>query len=251
MNKESSIEKIHQKFIDCFGSTKNLTILDYGCGTGGLTKILLQQKDHPLNIYSVDIDPKIIEKVNKSFTSYISEKILKTDVINDPKELSGKLFDVIFCHNVLELVNSKEKFVSDLYNLLKENGTLILSHMDFDSIIYNSTFKELTRKLVHSFSDTKQEWMTFSDGQIGRKIPGIIKRTNIQNVSFETWRWTETTFDENDYGFIMTNMLIETAGDKFNKKELKNWKKDLEEKAKSQDYFFAIDIDVAKIRKQN
>lgn len=249
MNKKSSIEKIHQKLIDYFGTTKNLSILDYGCGTGGLTKILLQQKDRPSNIYSVDIDPKMIGKVNNSFTSEISQKTLKTDVINDPKDLSGKLFDGIFCHNVLELVNSKEEFVSDLYNLLTENGTLILSHMDFDSIIYNSSFKELTRKLVHNFADTKQEWMAFSDGQIGRKIPGIIKRSNIQNFSFETWRWTETAFDENDYGFIMANMLIESAGNSFNKDELIAWKKDLEKKAKSQDYFFAIDIDVAEIRK--
>lgn len=138
MNKENAIEKIHQKLICYWGSTKNLSILDYGCGTGGLTKILLNQKDRPSNIYSVDIDPKMIEKVNNSFTSEISQKILKTDVIKNPKELSGKLFDGIFCHNVLELVNSKEEFVSDLYKLLKQNGILILSHMDFDSMIYNS-----------------------------------------------------------------------------------------------------------------
>lgn len=249
MNTKNRIEEIHKRLIDYFGSTENLIILDYGCGTGGLTKALLEQTKHPKEIYAVDSNPVMIEKVNSAFSKDISRGLIKTNVISDPTALKGTQFDGIFCHNVLELIDNKEQFVVTLINLLKPQRTLILSHADFDSMIYNSAFKELTRNLIHNFADTRQTWMASIDGQMGRKIPGIIKRAGIQKSGFETWRYTETTFHEKDYGFLMANLLLETAGNGFDSKQLLAWKKDLEDKARINDYFFAVDIDMAKIKR--
>ncbi len=249
MNTRNATEEIYKRLINYFGSIENVIILDYGCGTGGLIKALLEQPKHPKEIYAVDINPTMIEKVNSSFSKDISRGLIKTSVMSDPKELTGTTFDGIFCHNVLELINNKEQFVTALYDLLKKDGSLIISHMDFDSMIYNSAFKELTRKLIHNFPDTKQAWMASVDGQMGRKIPGIIKRAGIEKSEFETWRWTETTFHEKDYGFLLANLLLDAAANSFDAKELLAWKKDLEEKAKNRDYFFAVDIDVTKIKR--
>lgn len=252
MSTKTGIEEIHKRLITYLGSTENLIILDYGCGTGGLIKALLDQTKHPKEIYAVDSDTATIEKVNNAFSKEISRGLIKTNVISDPKQLKGTTFDGIFCHNVLELIDDKEQFVVGLYNLLKPHGMLIISHMDFDSMIYNSTFKELTRKLIHNFADTKQAWMTSVDGQMGRKIPGIINHVHIAKSEFVTWRYIETTFRDKEYGFLMANLLLETAStnaNTFDTKELLAWKRDLEEKAKNNDYFFAVDIAVAKIIK--
>ncbi len=250
MSKKGALSDIHKRLVTHFGSTEKLTILDYGCGTGGLTRVLLDNDKHPNLIVAVDSDPKMIEKITSSFSSEIALGQVNTEVISDPRQLLGKLsYDGIFCHNVLELIDDKEHFVASLTALLKEEGTLIVSHMDFDSMLYNSSYKELTRNLIHHFADTKQAWMSSLDGQVGRKIPGILKRANIQTFSFETWRLTESSFQEHDYGFIMARLLLETASQIFDQEELRAWKEDLEDKVQNHDYFFAIDLDVAKITK--
>jgi len=133
-----------------------------------------------------------------------------------------------------------------LYKTLNENGVLIISHHDFDSAIYNSSYKDLTRQLIHFFSDEGESWQTICDGQIGRKIPGIFKRTDIENISFEAWRVVETTFEKEDYSYLMAKMILEVAKDKFDQVSLESWMKDLELKAQTNDFYFAIDIVIAK-----
>ncbi len=184
MTKKTAIESIHNRLVSHFGSTENRSILDYGCGKGGLDRILLHQEKRPSHIYAVDSDPAMITAVNSSFPTEISKCILKTDIISDPSQITDYSCDGIFCHNVLELIVQKEQFVGNLYNLLNNKGVFILSHMDFDSMIYHSSYKELTRNLIHHFADTQQAWMKSADGQMGRKIPGILRRAQVHNFLY-------------------------------------------------------------------
>ena len=82
---------------------------------------------------------------------------------------------------------------------------------------------------------------------MGRKIPGILQQAGLDNFSFETWRIVETTFTEQDYGFLMANMIIESIGKNFASHDLQSWKKDLETKANNNEFCFAIDLVIADV----
>jgi ubiquinone/menaquinone biosynthesis C-methylase UbiE len=247
-----AIEVLHKKLIQSLGSIKDKTILDYGCGRGGIVKLLLEQSTPPAYIYAVDCDVSAIKNIEIVYADAITQCTLGTRVVSNPSELLDqaeqlhKKIDVILCHNVLECIENKERFIQDLYALLKPNGTLLISHHDFDSAVYNSDYRDLTRELVHYFSDTGEAWQTVCDGQIGRKMPGIFKRAGIENAAFETWRMVETTFNEDDYSHLMANMMLEVARKKFEQGLLDAWMKDLELKAENHDFYFAIDVVVVK-----
>lgn len=241
-----SIDTIHKKLIQDLGSIQDKSILDYGCGRGGLIKLLLVQKDYPKFIYAVDVDANAIKNIEEVYSDKIKQGLIGTQVIDNPSQLLDKKFDKIICHNVIECITNKEKFVNDLYKTLNENGILIISHHDFDSAIYNTSYKDLTRQLIHFFADEGESWQTICDGQIGRKLPGIFKRTGIENISFETWRIVETTFKKEDYSYLMTKMILEVAKDKFDQASLNAWMKDLELKAQANDFYFAIDVVIGK-----
>lgn len=72
MPKKGALSEIHKQLVTHFDSTEGLSIVDYGCGTGGLTRVLLDNFKHPDLIVAVDSDPKMIEKVVSSFSSEIS-----------------------------------------------------------------------------------------------------------------------------------------------------------------------------------
>lgn len=242
------IEKIHKNLIQQVGLTTNVSVLDYGCGRGGVVKLLLEQAVPPKSILAVDSDEAVIKRLDDLYPDQIKQGILNTQVIRDPSLLAGQKFDKIICHNVLECVENKEDFVRCLYVLLQANGVLVISHQDFDSAIYNSSYRDLTRKLIHYFSDKGEAWQSQCDGQIGRKIPGIFKRAGIDDASVETWRIVETTFTENDYGYLMAQMIIEAAQSDFEQNILDDWMKDLVSKANNNDFYFAIDLVIARVQ---
>ncbi|OGT38231.1 MAG: hypothetical protein A3F11_04280 [Gammaproteobacteria bacterium RIFCSPHIGHO2_12_FULL_37_14] len=234
-----------QELINILGDCKNAYVLDYGCGNGDFIDLLLH-KTLPKTIFAVDSDQNMIANIQKNFTSAINQGIVIPKISSNPIELKEHRFDKIICHNVLECVEDKLAFINSFKLLLNQKSTFILSHHDFDSAIYNSTYKNLSRNLVHHFSDTQQEWQKYSDGQMGRKISGLIHRSVFQKYAkCETWRLVETEFIDGTYGFLMADMVLEIAkkySDEFDSIALEAWKQDLIEKNKTKDYYFAIDL---------
>jgi len=244
-----AIETLHKKLIQNLGSLEGKTVLDYGCGRGGMIKLLLQQPTPPAYIYAVDCDASAIKTLNEIYADVIQQGKLGTAVISSPAEIVNQQFDAIVCHNVLECIANKECYVQELYALLRPHGTLVASHHDFDSAVYNSSYRDLTRALIHYFSDTGEAWQTICDGQVGRKMPGLFKRAGIEKSSFETWRMVETTFNAEDYSHLMANMMLEVARNNFDQASLDAWMNDLAQKVQAHDFYFAIDVVVVTARK--
>lgn len=233
----------HKKqIISMLGSLKGTRILDYGCGQGDFIGLILNSDNLPSKIMAVDSDQETIDYLN----STITHDILGTRVVSNPQELTGNKFDKIICHNVLECVDNKLEFINIFQNLLSDSGQFLLSHHDFDSAIFNSNYKPLTRELIHHFADTQQTWQKHSDGQMGRKIPGLINRSVFKNNALcQTIRVVETDFKAGKYGYLMANMISEIAESTFDTEQLLEWKKDLERLDNGGEYYFAIDIVVA------
>ncbi len=240
----------HKKqLIDELGDITNAQILDYGCGAGDFIELLLAMPNQPKAIFAVDSSKNMVEKIQSNFADAIDKGIVIPEICVNPGELHGNQFDKIICHNVLECVDDKIKFINDFDRILTSGGVFVLSHHDFDSAIYNSQYKDLTRKLVHHFADTQQAWQAHCDGQMGRKIPGLIEASVFKNRAIcKTWRMVEREFKPGNYGFLMADMLIDGAKAVFDAKDLQLWLEDLELKNRQGEYYFAIDLCVAVLR---
>lgn len=237
-----------KSLIDLLGNYEQASILDYGCGKGDFIELFLNSAMEPKTILAVDSDKNMITNIRNRFSSAIDEGKILIEITDNPENLNGK-FDKIICHNVLECVDNKIDFINSFKEMMTDDSIFILSHLDFDSAIYNSTFKELSRNLIHCFADTKQNWMKFSDGQIGRKIPGLMNQSVFKNnVKIATWRLVDTVFETGTYGHLMVNMITEVVKDRFNHTELNAWQDDLIQKSQFGEYYFAIDLVVATCR---
>lgn len=219
----------------------NHSILDYGCGRGDFTQLLISLTKE--TVTAVDNSAKMIEHISARF---IDEKI-ETVLVSQPGDLKPYKFDRILCHNVLECVDDKVNFINEFRNILAPKGILILSHFDFDSCIYNSSYKELTRDLIHKFSDYKGTWQQYADGQIGRKMLSLMKQSCFTNYKHKLIRLTETDFSEGNYGHLMTKMLIDVGKHHYSIEILNDWQQDLEDLYAKGEYFFAIDLFIIKI----
>ncbi|HAT8181798.1 TPA: methyltransferase domain-containing protein [Legionella pneumophila] len=239
-----------KKLLSMLGDIKGCNVLDYGCGRGDFVALLLNSKNKAQLIYAVDSSSEMIDTINSNFSKEISSGVVITKIVSRPQSLEGQKFDKIICHNVLECLEDKIKFINQFDALLDNNGIFLLSHHDFDSAIFNSSYKEITRKLVHYFSDTQQAWQEHCDGQMGRKIPGLINHSVFKNfATCQTIRIVETEFQPGNYGYLMADMLLSIAESHYDANTIKKWYHDLEVLDKANEYYFAIDLVVATIKR--
>lgn len=78
--------------------------------------------------------------------------------------------------------------------MLVPGGHLLLSHTDFDTIVFNASDIALTRRLVHAFADTQEVWMDASDGMLGRKLVAVSRASPFTLVDILAWVCLETDF---------------------------------------------------------
>lgn len=101
-------------------------VLDIACGVGYGSEILLRQNPNIHQLIGIDIDKESIAyaKANYSFgeTSYYVDDALSPELI----EKYGT-FDTIISFETIEHFHGDNIFVKNLYNLLRPDGTLIIS----------------------------------------------------------------------------------------------------------------------------
>jgi arsenite methyltransferase len=88
--------------------------------------------------------------------------------------------DRAVCHNVLESLPDPDGFLLEVHRVLRPGGRLVLSHPDYDTMVFTAPDLELTRRLVHAYCDTQQDWMTAVDGTIGRWLHDIAGRSPLE-----------------------------------------------------------------------
>lgn len=121
------------------GEIKGKRILDVGCETGILGG-LLKEKDN--YVIGVDIAPRSIEMANK-----VLDKALVLDVENQEFPFPKNYFDTIIISEVIPGMFLPEKLLSKLKELLKEQGSLVITATNF--LVFTNRIKMLLGKFEY------------------------------------------------------------------------------------------------------
>lgn len=101
-------------------------VLDIACGVGYGSEILLKENNSIEEIVGIDICKETIEYGKKNYkfpnTSYYCDDALNTNL-----HKTYGTFDTIISFETIEHFRGDEIFINNLYNLLKPDGTLIIS----------------------------------------------------------------------------------------------------------------------------
>lgn len=89
----------------------------------------------------------------------------------------------LLCHNVLEQLPDPEALLLEGSRVLRSRGRSVWSHPDYDSVVISGGDVDLTRRIVHLFADLADPTMDHADGQMGRKLPGLIRRSPLVPVT--------------------------------------------------------------------
>ena len=160
-------------------------VADLGCGEGR-TLLALRERFGP------EVELVGVERREPELDAALSgDPKLTTAVADLNKRLpfeDGSLGGAV-CHNTLEALVSADAFLAEVARALAPGGHFLLGHTDNDTIVFNSSDLDITRRLVHAYADTQEQWMDSADGTIGRKLPAIARRAPLELV--DTLAWVE------------------------------------------------------------
>ncbi|CQR46820.1 putative S-adenosylmethionine-dependent methyltransferase/MSMEI_2290 [Paraliobacillus sp. PM-2] len=102
-------------------------VLDFATGTGyGAHVIAKKCKNKLTEIVGIDIDPEVIKYARGNYYHPLSNYLIENVTNSNLSEKLGQ-FDVILSFETIEHVKDEQQFLANAYQLLKEDGILILS----------------------------------------------------------------------------------------------------------------------------
>jgi len=165
-------------------------VTDLGCGVGQTLLALRDRFGPDVELIGVErrepaLDPALSGDAN--LVTAVAD--LNKRLPFDDASLGGAV-----CHNTLEALVSADAFLDEVARVLAPGGHFLLSHTDFDTIVFNASDLELTRRLVHAYADTQEEWMDSADATIGRKLVAIARRSTFELLETLAWVEIDTEF---------------------------------------------------------
>ena len=202
------------------------TVVDLGCGTGASLRFLLPSLRGGS---AVGLDGSasvlaecatVLRAARRSGRAVLVQADLKR-----PVPFAAATFDRALCHNVLEALPEPETLLVEVHRILRPGGRLLLSHADYDTLVFSSDDLALTRRLVHAYCDTQQAWMDAVDGTIGRRLAGIAARSPLAVLDVQAAVVVSRRFQPGEFGYAYARHLVRVLRrtGAFSARELDGW----------------------------
>jgi ubiquinone/menaquinone biosynthesis C-methylase UbiE len=162
-------EYIKNELINISKLNKGQNILDFGCGTGTLIKMILD-KVPGVNIVGLDIDQNILDLAVKKLKIY-NTQLVKYNGVTIP--FSDSYFDKVLTSLAIHHIKSENKILifKEIRRALKRTGKVYILDFTKPKDMY-SVFVTSILKHIEPIHDNIEE-----------KIPGILSESGFTDIS--------------------------------------------------------------------
>jgi len=183
-------------------------VVDLGCGTGASLRFLVPSVAGGLAV-GLDGSASVLTAcatiLGEARTS--RRALLVQADLKRPVPFTAATFDRVLCHNVLEVLPEPGVLLAEVHRILRPGGRLLLSHSDYDTLVFSSDDLTLTRRLVHAYCDTQQAWMDAVDGTIGRRLADIAGRSPLAVLDVQAAVIVSRRFQPGELGYAYAHNL--------------------------------------------
>lgn len=156
-------------------------ILDVGCGTGILTRLIATSLFPNGSIRGIDISKHFIDLAHNYIQDLKYGSVIKFDV-GDAEKLPypNEHFDAAYAARVLLYIINPHQAVKELKRVVKNKGRIVLADWDFDTLVIDHSDRQITRKIIHWRTDNKD-----GNNWSGRQLFRLLKEQNLEDIVIE------------------------------------------------------------------
>ncbi len=167
---------------------KSSKVLDAGCGSGLLSRYLLEIEKN-LQIDACDFSELRIQQAKNLSKGAKFSKINFIHADLEKLQIRDDTYDLIVSRYVYEHLKDPKVVTSELYRVLKKDGEINI--VDFDGVFVN--LYSTNERFNQLFTIIKNNFL--SDLNIGRKLPAILKQSGFRKI---TWSVSAEQFSGED-----------------------------------------------------
>ncbi len=182
---------------------ENEVVLDAGCGTGRVTKIIANNVRKG-KVYAVDIDDNMIANAKKNLKDFSNIIFIKSDLSN--VSLPEKM-DLIFSNAVIHWVLDHKKLFKNFLELLKPDGELLIQCGGKRNLGMIPSVLEMVMKsnrFKQYFENWKNPWNFASPADTIK----ILNDTGFKDVQANLTKRTATFENLQEYILFMKTVVI-------------------------------------------
>lgn len=116
---DQTLSKVENEIV-----ANNSKALDFGCGTGNVTRLLL---GHGFEVTAIDISPDMLSILSRRLSSYIKARRLTIALADDPDTVGGE-YSLIALYSVLHHLPDPIQYMASLARHVKIGGVLMVDH---------------------------------------------------------------------------------------------------------------------------
>lgn len=149
--------------------------LDLGCGTGGTARALAKRMGGAGAVVGVDNSETMIDEARRrSEGSRLPVEFHVADAHELP--FADGSFDGAYSLRVFEIIGEPGRALSEMARVVRPGGQLVINAPDLDMWAFNSSDREVTRKVLHYICDYE------TNGWIGRELPAMCRGIGLTDV---------------------------------------------------------------------
>ena len=176
--------RLHQALVDHLALQRHDVLLDLGCGHG-ITLAVAAERAAGATLVGLDVDTPSLRTAASWLTSLGARPRLAVADLSTPLPLADDSVTKTVCHDLLECLADPGALMAEAGRVLRPGGMSVWSHVDYDSTVIAGGERNLTRRIVHAYADYVQPWMTSNDGQMGRKLAGLVGCSPLRQTALD------------------------------------------------------------------
>jgi trans-aconitate methyltransferase len=184
----------------------NEIIMDAGCGSGRITKILSRLVPHG-KIYAIDIDENMIKKAKDNLKDFDNVKVIQSNLLEiNFNKIYSKL-NIIFSNAVLHWISDHHRVFKNFYELLLSGGELLIQCGGYGNLENTiTTFNQVkdSEEFRPYFSNWKETW-NFAKPIDTEKI---LKQIGYNNINTYLEDYPVTFKDKNSYCIYLKTVVL-------------------------------------------
>jgi SAM-dependent methyltransferase len=156
---------------------RGLRVLEVGCGAGDDVRVVARRVGPRGHVLGVDTSPLVIaEATRRSQDTNLPVTFRVGDAF--ALELPDAAIDRCRADRLMmHAAGEPSEIVIELTRVLRSGGRLVTFEVDWDTLVIDGAERELTRRIVRSFSDG------VPNGCVGRTLPRLLRDAGLTDVT--------------------------------------------------------------------
>jgi ubiquinone/menaquinone biosynthesis C-methylase UbiE len=185
-------QAMRRSFLQAVAFPPGARVLDVGCGTGVLTRVLAQWPN-VASVAGVDPAPALLDKARVAAAGASNVSYREGDGRSLPFE-SG-MFDIVTCDSMLSHVPGPERAIEEAFRVLRASGCLAVFDGDYATTTVALADHDPLQVCVDAMMAN-----SVTDRRIMRRLAKVVADRGFQVVSLRSFGFAETSND----GYMLT-----------------------------------------------